>query len=124
MKPAELKMELLIPLSLLSSFFFPMSLFSSLLFPLYCSQFLFLWHNISEFLPHSPLSRPSPSSSSSSVCCGCCAVAPTKIEIKNLKNKLNFPKLGKQGDDELVKRSAPDFFRTKKPRHGEREKRR
>lgn len=39
MKPAELKMELLIPLSLLSSFFFPMSLFSLFFSPFIVPNF-------------------------------------------------------------------------------------
>ncbi len=116
MKLAELRMELLILLSLLSLLFFFSMLFFIPFF-LYCSSGTILVnqpHFLDLLLPFL-----------SSVCCGCCAVAPTKIEIKK-KNKikrLNFPKLGKQENNELVKWIAPDFFQTTSP-DMEREKRR
>lgn len=108
MNPAELKMELLILLSLFSLLFFFFPLYAPLYLPFpYCSLFLFLWHNISE---SNPFWTPT---LLSSVCCGCCAVAPTKIEIKKEKNKLNFPKLGKREHNKLTKWIAPDFSRQK-----------
>ena len=86
--------------------FFPLYALLYLFCP-YCSLFLLLWHNISV---SNPFWTPHPLSS---VCCGCCAVAPTKIEIKNKKNKRNFPKLGKREHNKLIKWIAPDFSRQK-----------
>lgn len=117
MKPAELKMELLILLCLPpSSFFFFSGLFS-LSFSPYCSLFLFLWHNISE--PPPCLSGPCPLSS---VCCGCCAVAPTKIEIKKYIY-INWTFRSWESRNTINSwNGSLLIFPDKKPWHGERKK--